>query len=144
MWEDSKKKRYPKMHNKQIIKIIMMIIWVGKKIHWEVCKKFKFDHTNKWYMRNRAPVLENGTYKLLWDFDIQTDHLISAKRLELIIIFKKMNLKNGRIWCPSLPQNKTECEKKDKYQDLAWQLKKNMEHESDNYTNYDRCFWHNN
>ena len=21
--------------------------WVGKVIHWELCKKFKFDHTNK-------------------------------------------------------------------------------------------------
>ena len=25
--------------------------WVGKVIHWEMCKKFKFDHTNKWYMQ---------------------------------------------------------------------------------------------
>ena len=28
--------------------------WVGKVIHWEMCKKFKFDHTNKWYMHNPA------------------------------------------------------------------------------------------
>ena len=26
--------------------------WVGKGIHWEMCKKLKFDHTNKWYMHN--------------------------------------------------------------------------------------------
>ena len=26
--------------------------WVGKIIQWELCKKFKFDHTNKWYMHN--------------------------------------------------------------------------------------------
>ena len=38
---------------------------VGKVIHWEMCKKFKSDHTNKWYMHNPAPVLENDTYKLL-------------------------------------------------------------------------------
>ena len=44
--------------------------WVGKAIHWEMCKKFKFDHTNKWYMHNPAPVLENDTYKHLWDFNI--------------------------------------------------------------------------
>ena len=25
---------------------------VGKLIHWELCKKLKFDHTNKWYMHN--------------------------------------------------------------------------------------------
>ena len=48
-----------------------------------------FDHTNKWYMHNPAPVLENDTHKLLWDFNIQTDHLIPARRLDLIIINKK-------------------------------------------------------
>ena len=32
---------------------------VGKVIHWEMCKKFKFDYTNKWYMHNQAPVQEN-------------------------------------------------------------------------------------
>ena len=55
--------------------------WVGNVIHWEMCKKFKFDHTNKWYMHNPAPVLENDTHKLLWDFNIQTDHLIPTRRL---------------------------------------------------------------
>ena len=45
---------------------------VGKVIHWEMCKKFQFDHTNKWYMHNSASVLENDTHKLLWGFDIQT------------------------------------------------------------------------
>ena len=38
--------------------------------NWERCKKFKFDHTIKWYMHNPAPVLENATHKLLWDFNI--------------------------------------------------------------------------
>ena len=82
--------------------------WVGKVIHWEMCKKFKFVHTNKWYMHNPAPVLENATYKLLWDFNIQTDHLIPARRPDLIIINKKENLQNSRLCCPGRPQNKTE------------------------------------
>ena len=30
-------------------------------------------------MHNPAPVQENDTHKLLWDFDIQTDPLISAR-----------------------------------------------------------------
>ena len=67
--------------------------WEGKVIHWEMCKKFKFDPTNKWYMHNPAPILENETYKLLWDFDIQTDPLISARRPDLIIINKKKKKK---------------------------------------------------
>ena len=57
-----------------------------------MCKKFEFDHTNKWYIHNRASVLENDTQKLLWDFDIQTDHLISARRLNLVIINKNKKM----------------------------------------------------
>ena len=34
---------------------------VGQVIQWETCKEFKFDHMNKWYMHNPAPVLENDT-----------------------------------------------------------------------------------
>ena len=37
-----------------------------------------------------------------------------------------------------------ESEKKDKYLDLARGLKKTMEHEGDNYTNCDWCFWYSN
>ena len=55
-------------------------------------KKFKFDHTNKWYMHNPASVLENNTRKLLWDFNIQTDHQIPARRPDLIIINKKKRI----------------------------------------------------
>ena len=35
-----------------------------------------------------------------------------------------------------------ECEKKDMYLDIAWELKKTMEHEGDNYTNHDWRFWY--
>ena len=37
-------------------------------------------------MHNTVPILENDTHKLLWDFDIQADHLFSARRPDLIII----------------------------------------------------------
>ena len=35
------------------------------------------------------PVLKNETHKLLWDFEIQTDHLISARRPDLNVEKKK-------------------------------------------------------
>ena len=44
-------------------------------------------------MHNPAPVLENDSHKLLWDFNIQTDHLIPARRPDLIIINKKKKKK---------------------------------------------------
>ena len=68
--------------------------WVGKVIHLEMCKKFKFDHASKCYINNLAPALENDTHKLLWDFDIQKDHLISARRPDLIIINQKKKKKS--------------------------------------------------
>ena len=114
--------------------------WVGKVIHWEMCKKFKFDHTNKWYMHNPAPVLENDTHKLLWDFNIQTDHLIRARRPDLIIINKKKkeNLQNCRFCCSSGPQNKLEVPRPCK------RIEKAVEHESDDCANCDWYLWHNN
>ena len=30
--------------------------WVDKVIHWELCKKLKFNHTNTWYMHNPVSV----------------------------------------------------------------------------------------
>ena len=63
--------------------------WVDKVIHWEMSKKFKFHHTNKWYMHNPAPILEYDTHKLLRDFGVQTDHIILARRQDLLIINQK-------------------------------------------------------
>ena len=38
---------------------------------------------------------------IIWDFDIRTDHLISARKPDLIIINnKKENLQNFRLCCP--------------------------------------------
>ena len=72
--------------------------WVGKVIHWEMCMKFKFDHTNKLYMHNPASILEIDTHKLLWDFDIHTDHLISARRPGLIIINNNKKREIAKLW----------------------------------------------
>ena len=51
---------------------------------------------------NPAPVLENNTHKLQWDFDIHTDHRISSKKTDLIIINKKKEkFQNCQLCCPS-------------------------------------------
>ena len=77
-------------------------------------------------MHNQAPVLENNTHKLPWDFDILTDHIISARKPDLIIINKKK--RTCKIVDFAVPADHRiklkECEKKDKYLDLARELKK--------------------
>ena len=76
-------------------------------------------------MHKPALALENDTQKPLWKFDIQTDHLISARRPDLIIINKKE--RTCKIVDFAVPADHRlklkECEKNDKYLDLAWELK---------------------
>ena len=66
------------------------------------------------------------THKLLWNFNIQTDHLIPARRPDLIIINnKKRTCKIVDFAVPADHRiNQKDCEKKDKYLDLARELKK--------------------
>ena len=66
--------------------------WVGKMIHTELYKKFKFAHTKKWNMLNTESVLKNKTHKLQWDFGIQTNHQIPAGRPDVVIMNKKREL----------------------------------------------------
>ena len=77
-------------------------------------------------MHNPEHVLENKTHYLLWDFDIHMDHQISARRPNLIIINKKK--RNCKIVDFAVPADHKiklkECVKKDKYLDLARELKK--------------------
>ena len=83
-------------------------------------------------MHNPAPVLENSTHKLLWDFNIQTDHLIPARRPDLITIAKKKKKKKKKRTCKIVDFavfadhriKLKEYEKNDKYLHLARELKK--------------------
>ena len=59
---------------------------VGKLAHLDLFKNLKFDYSSKWYMHNQESAQENEMHKLLWDFEIQTDHQISARRPDLIIV----------------------------------------------------------
>ena len=89
---------------------------------------------------NPASDLKNDIHKLRWDFDIQTDHLISTSRPDIIIINKKKRtckIVDFDVLADHRMKLK-ESEKKDKYLDLARELKNTIEHEGDNHTN---CDW---
>ena len=95
--------------------------WVGKVIFWELCKKLKFDHG---ICTTPESVLENVIHKLLWDLDIQTDHLNSTRQPDLIIINKKERTSRIADFAP-LANHRVklkELEKRDKYLDFAREL----------------------
>ena len=99
--------------------------WVGKVINCDMCKKFKFDHANKWYMHNPAPVQENDTHKTPMGLWYTNGSPLSARRPNLIITNKKMIIR--KIFDFAVPADHrtklNKCEKKNKYLDLARELK---------------------
>ena len=104
-------------------------------------RAFKFHHTNKWYICRPEAIMENETHGLLWDFVIQTDHLISDRQLDLIIINEKNeNMLNCRLYSPvDYSVKLKESEKKERYLGLAWEFKKKtVENERDGDTD---CNW---
>ena len=98
---------------------------------------------NKWYIHIPESVLENETHTFLVDFKIQTDHLISARRPDRVIVNnnkkkkkeKKENLPN------SGPQSKIKRSKKKKKRKKR--KEKSKAHEGDNDTNCNYCTWNN-
>ena len=52
---------------------------LGKIVHWKLARKSKFEAWDKWYEDEPESVLENEDYTILWDFSIQTDHVIEAQ-----------------------------------------------------------------
>ena len=117
---------------------------MGKGIHWEMCKKFKFNRTYKWYMHNPGAVLENDTHQFLWDFDIETDPIISARRPDLIIMNKKKRTcKSVDFAVPADHRLKRKKMLKEGHVPRHWLgTEKTEEHESDNNTNRNWCFWY--
>ena len=65
-------------------------------------------------MHNPEFLRENEMHKIIWDFEIQTDNIIPARRPDLVIIKKKGICRPVKI---------KENEKRDMYLDLAREVK---------------------
>ena len=90
-------------------------------IHWELCLWLKFDHADK-----PESILENETHKIVWDFEIQTDHQIRDRKPDQVLINKKKP--TCRLVGFTVPEDHKVkikgSEKTEKYFDLAGELKK--------------------
>ena len=118
--------------------IILIIIDTIGWARWSPRNYARNLNLTKWYMHHPESSLENKTYKLLWDFEIQTDYLISGRQPDVVIINKKKRA--CQIVDFAVPVDHwvklKESEKKKRY--LAREFKKTVEHKSDGYTN---CNW---
>ena len=62
---------------------------VAKRLHSDLCKKNGLKCNEKWYAHEPDGVVENDDIKLLWDFNIQCDNMIEARRPDIVILHKK-------------------------------------------------------
>ena len=114
-WEKLAQKEYKRWHDN-----------ASKKDHWDVCKKNKLEHSEKWYKHAPEGAVENEEIKVLWDINVQCDNLIKARRPELIIIDKKEQ--KGIIIDIAVPTDvivkEKQKEKVEKYQDLKKEIRR--------------------
>ena len=54
----------------------------------ELCQKFGLVGKVKWYNHKPTSVVENARVKILWDFNIQTDHVIQHRRPDIVVLCK--------------------------------------------------------
>ena len=61
---------------------------VGRYVPWQFCEKLGFNRARLWYEFEPESVVENKKFKILWDFTIECDHMIEARRPDLVVVDK--------------------------------------------------------
>lgn len=106
-------KEYKRRHDK-----------VATAIHWTLCKRYDLDAADRWYQHVPEVVQENEKVKLIWDFNIQTDLEIGARRPDLVLVHRESN--TTYIIDVAIPYDTRimdkQVEKIQKYQDLRIQI----------------------
>ena len=57
-------------------------------IYWKLWKKHGFQGVQQWYEHEPDGVIENKVYQILWNFTIQCDTKIEARRPDIVVIDK--------------------------------------------------------
>ena len=99
---------------------------VARALHWDLCRMYDIQTAQKSYEHQPEGVVEKENVKTLWDFNIQTDNEIQARRPD-IVIHDKSN-KSCYIIDVAIPGDarvpQKEAEKIEKYNDLRRELQK--------------------
>ena len=115
---------------KRIYKVVDFAIPADHRIKLKECEKndkyldLARELKKLWNMKETSVLIVIGAFVtitkgLLKDLEdlevggrVETDHLISTRRPDLLII-KKKNLQNCGLWCPGWPQSKVERKRKE-------------------------------
>ena len=99
---------------------------VARYVHWQLCQNVGIESCDKWYEHKPECVMENNDYKIYWDFMIQCDRMIEARKPDVVLIAKRT--KDVRIIDIAIPGDKRvkdkEIEKLEKYQMLKEEVRR--------------------
>ena len=91
---------------------------VARIIHLELCQNRNLIKEKKWYNHKPESVYEGEDVKILWDFNIYTDHVIQHRRPDIVVFDKKeRKCKIVDIACPG--DGRVEMKEKEKIENYA-------------------------
>ena len=64
---------------------------IARLVDWKLCCKYDMSRGEKWYEHQPEGVVENERCKNLWDVTIQCDHVIEARRPDIVVVEKENN-----------------------------------------------------
>ena len=82
---------------------------MARYVHWQLCNKGGLERAEKWYEQQPGAVIENDNFKLLWEFTIQCDRFIEARRPNIVLVDKKN--KEVKIMDIAVPRDSKVTEK---------------------------------
>ena len=57
-------------------------------VHWSLCETYHIKHSEQWYQHMTELVIETDSVKILWDMNIQTDHVTEHRQPDIVVIDK--------------------------------------------------------
>ena len=80
---------------------------VALRVHWEMCRKYGMECTDKWYDHQPLSTAENGEVRITWDMTIYTDKVLKHNRPYITLVHKDtQKLTHILTWCASGPELK--------------------------------------
>ena len=105
---------------------------MSRCIHWQLCGECGLERANSLYEQKPEGVMESENFKILWDFTVQCDRKIEARRADIVFIdTKEREVVITDVAIPGDDRVKDrELEKLEKYQLLkdeiakVWRMRK--------------------
>ena len=83
---------------------------IGRYVLWQFFKKLGLNMAKLWYDHVPESVVENENFKILCDFTIQCDHMIEARKPDIVVVDKVK--KDSMIIEVAIPGDTRVCDKK--------------------------------